>query len=119
MIRDWTRGEFAVCDGEGERETEAGIVRGAFGIFSLGGDGRSASWSYLIHIPTGQPLALFADEALAMSAANVLEPLDDWSADILADVASGTAALVGAGFYTTGQHDGPSHVWDRPAARSA
>ena len=69
---EFLEGEFEVCDAAGERETEAGIVRGPFGIFSLGGEGRSASWSYLIHIPSGQTLALFSDEALAMSAANVL-----------------------------------------------
>lgn len=119
MSRDWARGEFAVCDEAGERETEAGIVRGPFGIFSLDGDGRSASWSYLVHIPTGQPIALFIDEALAMSAANVLEPLGDWSAAIPIDNAPGVEALVGAGFYTTGQYDGPSYVWKRSGARAA
>lgn len=112
-------GEFEVCDAAGVRETEAGIVRGPFGIFSLGGDDWSASWSYLVHVPTGQSIALFADEALAMGAADVLEPFGDWSADIPVDDAPGVEALVSAGFYTTGQSDGPNQVWKRLAARAA
>jgi hypothetical protein len=116
MNRDWKHGKFEVCDAAGVRETEAGMVRGPF---SLGGEGRSASCTHLVHVPSGQPIALFADEALAMSAAGILEAFGDWSARIPIDSAPGVEALVGAGFYATGQYDGPSYVWNRAGARAA
>ena len=112
LDQGWKRGGFDVAERAGGVFPVDGWSRDNFGVFSVGGDGRSESWAYLVHLPSGTPLGLFFDKALAKCAGRIFEQLHDWSEDVPDDAEAGTQALIDAGFYVTGEHDAAgNHVW--------
>lgn len=105
----WERRDFEVAIGLGALRCVDGWTRENFGIYECLHDGRSLA--YLVHVPTGDALALFCDPALAHSAAEIVEGLGDCSNEYPPG-SEVLASWMRAGFFVKGDHNElGDHIW--------
>lgn len=110
--RDWRANIIKVACDDNEMRLDLAWVRRSFGIAEIHAEGSSRYFSYLVHLPTAQSIGVFLDAEIAARAADVAEPLADWTECLPYDFASILRAWVGAGFCGSGLVEGGGDlVW--------
>jgi len=94
LASGWELALFSINQGEDERHTIWGWVRGDFGVSLASTD--MGPLGCISHLGCGFRVGLFAHEEEAAFAADLLQPIADWSA-----VTPSTARLIGPEVFAT------------------